>query len=168
MLPPLRAVLADAFRLPLLPLMASASLALGWHGSAAAQEGGDVTVVQIENVRLDYARVLRVEPVYQTLRATRMEHHCDPQQKEKGLSRVLGSVKSALTPGKSEKQVDQPDPNCRLVPIEREFKRPIAYDVDYVYKGSKYRSRLPRDPGSRLRIRVSVTPYLVNAPGAQR
>jgi len=168
MLLPLRAVLADASRIPLLPLLAFASLALAWHGPAVAQEDGDVTVVQIENVRLDYARVLRVEPVYQTLRATRMEHHCESPQKEKGVSRVLGSVKNALTPGKSEKQTDEAGQDCRLVPIEREFKRPIAYDVDYVYKGSKYRSRLPRDPGSRLRIRVSVTPYLVNAPASQR
>jgi uncharacterized protein YcfJ len=99
--------------------------------------------------------VLRVEPVYQTLRATRMEHHCEGQ--EKRLTRIVGTVKDALTPGKAEKPAEQ---DCRLVPIEREFKRPIAYDVDYVYKGSKYRSRLPRDPGSRLRIRVSVTPYL--------
>ena len=41
-----------------------------------------------------------------------------------------------------------------MVPVEREFRRPIAYDVDYVYKGFKYRSRLavrsrqpPADPG---------------------
>lgn len=142
------------------------SLALGLSGPAFAQDDGEATVIQIENVRIDYARVLRVEPVYQTLRATRMEHHCE-SQKEKGLSRVLGSVKDALTPGKPE-QAEEPPPDCRLVPVEREFKRPIAYDVDYVYKGSKYRSRLPRDPGSRLRIRVSVTPYMVNAPVPSR
>ncbi len=140
-------------------------LGMGCAGLAIAQDG-DITVVQVENVRIDYARVLRVEPVYQTLRATRMEHNCDPPQKETGLSRVLGSVKDALTPGKADKQAPQSDQDCRLVPVEKEFKRPIAYDVDYVYKGSKYRSRLPRDPGSRLRIRVSGTPYLVNAPGA--
>ena len=161
-------MLASVFRpsLRLLPpLLLPALLALGLPGPAVAQDG-DITVVQIENVRLDYARVLRVEPVYQTLKATRMEHHCESPQKEKGLSRVLGTVKDALTPGKAEKQADENGQDCRLVPVEKEFKRPIAYDVDYVYKGSKYRSRLPRDPGSRLRIRVSVTPYLVNAPGA--
>lgn len=146
------------------PVLLSPLLALGLSGPVVAQEdNGETTVLQIENVRIDYARVLRVEPVYQTLRATRMEHHCDGQQKEKGLSRVLGTVKDALTPGKADKEQEAP-PDCRLVPIEREFKRPIAYDVDYVYKGSKYRSRLPRDPGSRLRVRVSVTPYMVNAP----
>lgn len=126
----------------------------------AIAQDTETTVIQIENVRLDYARVLRVEPVYQTLRATRMEHHCDGE--DKGLTRIVGTVKDALTPGKAEK----PEQDCRLVPIEREFKRPIAYDVDYVYKGSKYRSRLPRDPGSRLRVRVSVTPYLAGSnPG---
>ena len=53
--------------------------------------------------------------------------------------------------------------NCRIVPIEREFQRPIAYDVDYIYKGVKYRSRLAEDPGNRLRIRISVVPYVAPA-----
>ncbi len=55
--------------------------------------------------------------------------------------------------------------NCRMVTVEREFRRPIAYDVDYIYKGTKYRNRLAEDPGNRLRIRVSVMPY---APGQIR
>ena len=42
--------------------------------------------------------------------------------------------------------------------MEREFRRAIAYDVDYVYKGSKFRTRMDRDPGNRLRVRVSITP----------
>ncbi|MNU07500.1 hypothetical protein D3C72_2531200 [compost metagenome] len=46
------------------------------------------------------------------------------------------------------------------MPVGREFRRPIAYDVDYVYKGTKYRSRLPEDPGNRLKIRVSITPWV--------
>ena len=54
--------------------------------------------------------------------------------------------------------------NCRSVPVEREFRRPIAYDVDYVYKGTKYRSRLAEDPGNRLRIRISVMPYVPTVP----
>src|SRR3546814_1397265 len=35
------------------------------------------TVIQIENVRTEYARVLRAEPVYQTLRATAMVEECE-------------------------------------------------------------------------------------------
>ncbi|RYF66756.1 MAG: hypothetical protein EOO22_20515, partial [Comamonadaceae bacterium] len=49
--------------------------------------------------------------------------------------------------------------NCRTEPVSREFRRPIAYDVDYVYKGSKFRTRMARDPGNRLRVRVSITPH---------
>ena len=45
-----------------------------------------------------------------------------------------------------------------MQPVVHEFRRPIAYDVDYVYKGSKFRTRTARDPGNRLRVRVSITP----------
>ncbi len=127
------------------------------------------TVIQAENVRYEYAQVLRAEPVYQTLRATSMVQRCeqstmvqdaDDAQSRRGLARVVGAVKDVLNPGRAElaggDAAGQAD--CRMVPVEREFRRPIAYDVDYVHRGSKYRSRLPADPGNRLRVRVSVTP----------
>jgi uncharacterized protein YcfJ len=47
---------------------------------------------------------------------------------------------------------------CRLVEVEREDPVVVGYDVEYMYKGDKYVSRLPYDPGNRLRIRVSVVP----------
>jgi uncharacterized protein YcfJ len=128
-------------------------LAAAWAGPVQAQN----TVIQAENVRFDYAQVLRVTPVYQTLRATSVEEQCEGENKgDSRISRVVGAVKEALT--REEKQ--QQEANCRPVSVEREFRRPIAYDVDYVYKGAKYRSRLPEDPGNRLRIRVSVTPVV--------
>jgi uncharacterized protein YcfJ len=36
--------------------------------------------------------------------------------------------------------------------------RIVAYDVDYEYYGRQYHTRLPYDPGQRLRIRVAVGP----------
>ena len=147
---------------------------------AAAQ---DERVVQTENVRLDYAQVLNVEPVYQTLRASRTEQICDelptlptttvhPSKEQSRWARFLESVKGVFTSDDAEAKPApaQADPaesahiNCRAVPVEREFRRPIAYDVDYVYKGTKYRSRLTEDPGNRLRIRVSVMPYVPTPP----
>ncbi|WP_407351426.1 hypothetical protein [Luteimonas sp. R10] len=120
-----------------------------------------------ENVRIDYAKVLSAEPVHQTLRATSMVERCDPatpvrqEEDRRGLSRVVGAVRDVLTPSE---EIDEVAPSaggdCRMVPIEREFRRPIGYDVDYVYKGVKYRSRLPYDPGNRVRVRVSVTPVV--------
>jgi len=146
-------------------------------------------VVIVENVKFDYAQVLNVEPVFQTLRATRTEEHCEPvstrtlapvnvtgeePQEEKGrFGRFMDSVRSIFKreDGSTEDMapvVEAPAANngplltrdCRIIPVGREFRRPIAYDVDYVYKGTKYRSRLPEDPGNRLKIRVSITPWV--------
>jgi uncharacterized protein YcfJ len=143
-------------RLLLLPTL---SLAL-WAGAAVAQN----TVIQAENVRFDYAQVLHVTPVYQTLKATSVEQQCDDDPADSRLSRVVGKVKDALTrEDKGGEKDGNGTANCRPVTVEREFRRPIAYDVDYAYKGAKFRSRLPEDPGDHLRIRVSVTPVVAPA-----
>jgi uncharacterized protein YcfJ len=143
----------------LMPLLLASMAASAW-----AQQGDPG---QAENVRIDYAQVLRAEPVYQTLRATSMVERCEdpgPAQEEaprSGLSRVIGAVKGVLTPDpKVEEVAPSAGGECRMVPVDREFRRPIAWDVDYVHKGVKYRSRLPYDPGNRLRVRVSVTPVV--------
>ena len=144
----------------LVPLLAALA-AMALPAVASAQE----TVLQAENVRIDYARVLRVEPVFQTLSATSTEQRCDGDETastvtaSKGLSRIVGRVREALTP--DERQIGgKPRTGCRMVKVQREYRRPIAYDVDYIYRGMKYRSRLGDDPGNRLRIRVSVMPYV--------
>ncbi|KAF1689944.1 hypothetical protein [Pseudoxanthomonas koreensis] len=147
---------------------------------ALAQEGSraveDIRVVPVENVTIDYAQVLRVEPVYQTLRATRTEERCDPlpapavpakSKDQPGVfSRMVDSVKGLFShdePAAAPAPAPAKGANCRIVQVGREFQRPIAYDVDYVYKGTKYRSRLAEDPGNRLRLRVSVTPWETEA-----
>lgn len=149
-------------RHPSLPLLLSLLLPLPLlTAPVTAQE----TVIQVENVRIDYAQVLRVEPVFQTLSATRMEQQCNGKPvpakvPEKALSRIVGKVKDALNPKGDAVAASTDNADCHFVPIQREFRRPIAFDVDYMYKGMKYRSRLPGDPGNRLRVRVSVTPYV--------
>jgi len=143
--------------LPQVPILAlSGALAVLWAAPAPAQQH---TVLQAENVRFDYAQVLRVTPVYQTLRATTVEQQCDPEDKtDSRFQRVLGSVREAL--GRERDPKPSTGENCRPVPVEREFRRPIAYDVDYVYKGARFRSRLPEDPGNKLKVRVAVTPVV--------
>ncbi len=127
------------------------------------------TVIPVENVRIDYAQVLRVEPVFQVLSATSMEQQCEGRPvpvkpPAKGFSRIVGKVKDALGSGDSEAGTGSSNASdCHLVPVAREFRRPIAFDVDYMYKGMKYRSRLPVDPGNRVRVRISVTPYVAPA-----
>ena len=136
---------------------------------AVAPAWAQHTVIQAENVRYEYAQVLRAEPVYQTLRAPSMVERCEqssmvePEDAEerRGLSRVVGAVRDVLTPNRRDSAADgETGDDCVMVPVEREFSRPIAYDVDYVVRGVKYRSRLPNDPGNRLRVKVAVTPVV--------
>ena len=116
---------------------------------ASAQQA---VLVPTENVRIEYGQVLRAEPIYETRSETWLERQC-PDGRNRLLSRIAGAVKDALKPGKSE------EGECHDVPVEREFRRLAAYEVDYMYKGSKFRSRMPYDPGNRIKLRVSVTPY---------
>ena len=100
-----------------------------------------------------------------------MEQYCDgklvrrERAAAKGISRMVGKVKSALGPKEDDPRRRQRHRAAIAAwcPIQREFRRPIAFDVDYMYKGMKYRSRLPEDPGNRLRVRISVTPYVAPA-----
>ena len=98
---------------------------------------------QASNVTVEYAQVLRVEPVYQTLRAYAVEEKCDPPV-----------------------DAGQRGRNCAPVRVGREYRRAVAYDVEYIHRGVKYRSRLPIDPGKRLRVRITVTPDI--PPGERR
>lgn len=171
-------------------VLSIALVCAGTISAVAAQEPAPAErTVVIENVRHDYAQVLNVEPVFQVLRATRTEEQCEPvstrtldpvnvvvENEEKGgfgrfwssVKRMFGSdqeaAEAAAGLAAADDEVVRRDPlltrNCRVVEVGREFRRPIAYDVDYVWRGTKYRSRLPEDPGNRLRIRISVTPVV--------
>ena len=131
---------------------------------AQAQDVARETVIPQENVRFDYAQVLEVSPVFQTLRATRMDRVCDAKQGSGGLSKVVSAVKDRIGGATTKEERDAGLTNCRQAPVVREYRRPIAYDVDYVYKGSKFRTRLAQDPGNRLRVRVSITPQPMAGP----
>ena len=93
-------------------------------------QSGEETLVPVEQVRYDYAEVLRVQPVEQVVTTGVMERRCSEEGK------------------------------CRQVRVPKELRRTIGYDVDYTYRGSKYRSRVAQDPGRRLRIRIGVTPII--------
>ena len=71
------------------------------------------------------------------------------------------AVKGAIT--RDGHKAAEASQDCQPTTVQRTFRTPIAYDVDYIYKGVKYRSRLAEDPGNRLRIRISVVPYVAPA-----
>ncbi|MEO6064743.1 MAG: glycine zipper 2TM domain-containing protein [Lysobacterales bacterium] len=47
---------------------------------------------------------------------------------------------------------------CRVVEDLAQRRELVGYDVEYRYRGDVFMSRLDYDPGSRLRVRVGVTP----------
>jgi len=148
-----------------------------------------------ENVSYGYAQVLRADEVVETVRTRTPEERCDgpPQpnaaaantgtvigalvgaalgnQVGDGNGRTAATVAGAVVGGAVGRNVAQansePRPGCHIVEVEREQREVVGYDVEYMYKGEKYMSRLPYDPGNRLRIRVSVTPDIDHA-AAQR
>ena len=86
------------------------------------------------NTSYGYAQVMSVEPVYELRTVQAVDPDC---------------LKPASAPA-------APAGSCKPHPVE--VRSIVAYDVEYSYKGDTYMSRLSYDPGSRLRVRVSVVP----------
>ena len=153
----------------------------------------DAAAVAVEeNVSYGYAQVLRADRVSEVVVTRTPEERCDPQpvaqdgkaggtvigalvgaavgnQVGKGNGRkaatVVGAVAGgAIGHGIASRRAEAEARGCRVVEVEREEVRVVGYDVEYMYKGEKYMSRLPFDPGNRLRIRVSVTPAIAGTP----
>ena len=60
--------------------------------------------------------------------------------------------------GYAYEERSRPITRCETRLNEREEERIDGYDVVYRYKGQKYATRMPHDPGRKLRIRVDVRP----------
>ena len=157
---------------------------------AGAEYGAEIE----ENVSYGYAQVLRADEVSEVVVTRTPEERCDPQpvqpgattggtvigalvgaalgnQVGKGSGRKAATVAGAVAGGVvghgvAANRAEADARGCRLVEVERQERRVVGYDVEYMYKGEKYMSRLPYDPGNRLRIRVSVTPDAVE-PGSR-
>jgi len=98
-------------------------------------------------VRTEYAEVLRVAPVYLP---------APPPEDTAQCASML-----ALDPDPAAHT--DADAGTECIPLESapaQSAPQVLYDVDYVLRGVKYRSRLPYDPGNRVQVRLSVTPVL--------
>jgi uncharacterized protein YcfJ len=143
---------------------------------------------QDEHVTYGYAQVMRVDPVYRLVSDGRSGPRCDRRhrgdggdprggavlgaiiggalgnQAGKGDGRKAATVAGAVIGGTIGYQVDKnngSDPQRRVECTASgyyETRELMGYDVEYQYKGERYVSRLPYDPGNRMRVRVSVVP----------
>lgn len=155
---------------------------------ALAQNGYRSDRAYDEHVTYGYAQVMRVDPVYQLVSDGRSGPRCDRRhrgdggdprggavlgaiiggalghQVGKGDGRKAATVAGAAIGGTIGYQVDKnngSDPQRRVECTTSgyyETRELVGYDVEYQYKGERYVSRLPYDPGNRMRVRVSVTP----------
>jgi uncharacterized protein YcfJ len=172
----------------LLPLAMLCVVAPAWaqHGPDANDEGYYAAPVP-ENVSHGYAQVLRADEVTERVLTRTPEERCDEveyrqsgqttggtvigavvgaalgNQVGKGDGRKAATVAGAVAGGAighkiASDRAEAEARGCQIVEVEREELRVVGYDVEYMYKGEKYMSRLPYDPGNRLRIRVSVVP----------
>ena len=74
---------------------------------------------------------------------------------------MIGAGHAAATSSYGNGQVVERDvyqTSCRDVRDTRYERRIDEYDVTYRYHGRDYHTRLPYDPGSRVRVRVDVSP----------
>jgi uncharacterized protein YcfJ len=135
-----------------------------------------------ENITHGYAQVLRATPVYAMQRVRVPGERCDGErgsgsgsrgaiagavvggalgnQVGKGTGRKAATVAGAVLGGAIGRHAGRANgvPACQSADTERVERRVVGYDVEYLYKGETYMSRLPADPGNRLRVRVSVVP----------
>jgi uncharacterized protein YcfJ len=136
------------------------------------------------NVVYGYAQVLRVSAVYVNQRVSAPDPRCERRAGAGGAGGAGGAVAGALVGGAVGTQVGKGNgrtaatvagallggalghklaagslpEGCRNGELERIERRIAGYDVEYQFQGQTYMSRLPVDPGNRLRVRVSVTP----------
>lgn len=71
---------------------------------------------------------------------------------------VAGGVVGNQVAGRDDRMIQDAVTRCRQVQNVGEERRIVGYNVEYRYRGRVYNSRLGYDPGTRLRVRVTVTP----------
>jgi len=71
---------------------------------------------------------------------------------------AVGHDSAQRRAGHGTVQYSRPVERCKTVVRQRREERIDGYDVVYKYKGQRYATRLPYDPGHELRVRVDVRP----------
>ncbi|MEM6513351.1 MAG: glycine zipper 2TM domain-containing protein [Pseudomonadota bacterium] len=74
---------------------------------------------------------------------------------------LIGAGVGSDANGKGHREVvryERPVERCETTIIEQQEERIDGYRVIYRYNGQRYSTRMPFDPGDRLRVRVDVRP----------
>ncbi len=158
-----------------------------------------VPTIAFAGTSYDYAKVLGVEPIYETVSFAVPHEQCYDERVAvhhgRGHHSVTAPIFGAIIGGvignavghhKRNKQVGtvvgallggsigadiarqhryrhgsvsyHTEQVCTVVNTYEQEERLVGYRVRYRYAGETYRTRMDRDPGDRLRVRVRVTP----------
>lgn len=71
---------------------------------------------------------------------------------------VVGGMVGNHVASRNDRTVRRSVTRCRQVNNVAQERRIVGYNVEYRYRGHVYSSRLSYDPGTRLRVKVTVTP----------
>ncbi|HET7269259.1 MAG TPA: hypothetical protein VFJ15_14250 [Oleiagrimonas sp.] len=116
------------------------------------------------HVHYAWASVTRVDPVYRSVQVANPYQQCQQQSVARGESgsnttdALVGAVAANQVAGGDGGMIQDAVTRCRQVHNVSQERRIVGYNVEYRYRGRVYNSRLGYDPGTRLRVRVTVTP----------
>lgn len=132
--------------------------------SPAMAQTTSVDPVDPGHVHYAWASVTRVDPVYRSVQVADPHQQCQQQSvsRREGDGNTAGAMLGAVgnqMNGRDDGMILQDAvTRCRQVQSISQERRIVGYNVEYRYRGRVYNSRLGYDPGTRLRVRVTVTP----------
>ena len=131
-----------------------------------------VAAMASETTHIDQARVVSVDPLVRTVTVNTPRQECwdevvqvpQPSPGKTYTPEILGSIIGAAVGNQfgraraSSNVREVVEQRCRTVNEQHVEERIEGYDVTYRWHGREYTTRMPYDPGDRMRVRVSVAP----------
>lgn len=127
------------------------------------------TTLGAGNSFTDYARVLDVEPIKETVtvpvRRRRCEYSSRAQSADVGFAGDVRSKYPSVSIGAAigeemrHRESALAMRSCRLVTVHEPSERIVAYRVRYAYGDSVFTRLMPEYPQERLPVRVKLHPY---------
>src|SRR5690625_2688569 len=116
------------------------------------------------HVHYAWDSVTRADPAHRSVQVASPQQSCQQQsvaRRDDGdntADTVLDAAVGDQVAGRDDRMIQDAVTRCRQVQGVSQERRIVGYNVEYRYRGRVYNSRLGYDPGTRLRVRVTVTP----------
>lgn len=121
-----------------------------------------------EQSYIDYARVLRVDPISDAVAMPVKKERCDDSIRAQRADEALAgdvrtiqpdtAIGAAITEEIRHRERTTAMRRCRLVTTYETSDQIVAYRVQYIYGGDIFVRRMDKHPGARVRVRVNLNP----------